>query len=385
MPDGAGKSEPKAQRSESVRRWSMKSILILMCLASTAAAQVRTVKPQEPPAPKPSKAAMKTPATEGAKIDVRTGAEIGYDDNILDLSRKQLDELEGGQDTHKFRIDEPGDVVYSAWIDARVKGRTLFKEPTAAGLKVQPYVYQDSSIANYEEYKLFAKQDFAAHEAGVEVGLERDVYLRELKVEEVNNGPNLFDSAFYDEWDLSTYYQHRLHSRVTLRGTIGWLIRDYESPFGYRDREGLYVALKPEVDLGHGFSAFVRYEYADQEADPGALDPDTSYLQHEIQMGLGVELLQKKLGFSLAYKLGFREYTSTQDPVLVDPSHVDREDRRQRIELAARWKVAKGWALEARYEWKDVDSDRPFDDEGTTSEPGDSTRNIVTFGVSLAL
>lgn len=362
----------------------MKSILILMCLASTAAAQVRTVKPQEPPPPKPSKAAMKPPAKDGVQVDLRAGAEVGFDDNILDLSRKQLDELEGGQDTHKFRIDEPGDVVYSAWIEGRIKGRTLFKDPTSAGAKIQPYFYQDNSIANYEEYKLFAKQGFAAHEAGLEVGLERDVYLRELKVAEVNGAPDLFSSAYYDEWDLSSYYQHQLHPRLSLRGTVGWLIRDFESPFGYRDREGLYLALKPVVDLGRGWSAFLRYEYSDQEADPDAADPDTSYLQHEVELGVGVDLLEKKLGLAAVWRVGFREYTSTQNPV-VDPSHVDREDVRQRLVLEARWKLAKGWALEVRYEWKDVDSDRPFDNDVTTSEPGDSTRNIVTLGVAFAL
>ncbi len=360
----------------------MKSILILMCLASTAAAQVRTVKPQEPPAPKPSKAAMKPPAKEGVQVDVHAGAEVGFDDNIIELNERQINQLESGLRPEKFRIDDPGDVFYSAWVDARLKGRTLFKDPTSAGLKVQPYVYQDSSIANYEEYTLYAKQALGAHAAGLEIELERDVYLRELEI--VVPGPNLWESAYYDEWDLSSYYEHRLHPQVTLRGIVGYVIRDFESPFGFRDRRGWYLAVKPEVDLGRGFSAFARYEYSDQEADPDAFDADTSYLQHEITFGAAVDLLEKKLGLSVSYRLGFRDYTSSQDPA-IDPSHVDREDLRQRVVLAARWKVAKGWAIEARYEWEDIDSDRPFDNDVTTSEPGNSTRNIVSLGVSLAL
>ncbi len=360
----------------------MKSILIVMCMAATAAAQARAVKPQEGPAPRPDKASLKPTLKAGAvDVQARVGTELAWDDNILDLNERQVAQLEDGIRPDKFRIDEPGDFIYSVWADVRVRGK-LFREPTSGGVKVQPYYYQDSSIANYEEYKLFLQQDLGRHEAGVDVGFERDVYLRELEI--VVPGPNLWESAFYDEYDLSTYYQHRLHAALTLRGTLGWVIRDFESPFGYRDREGWYLALKPEIELGRGWSAFLRYEYSDQEADPGAQDPDTSYLQHELEAGVAVALVPKALDLSLRYRLGFRDYTSSQN-FLVDPSHVDREDRRQRVVLEVKWKLAKRWAVEARYEWKDVDSDRPFDNNATTSEPGDSTRNVFALGVTFSL
>jgi hypothetical protein len=362
----------------------VKSILILSCMAATAAAQVRTVNPQEPPAPpKPSTSGMKNPGKDKATdVAVRGGTEIGWDDNILELNDKQISQLESGTRPDKFKIDDPGDVVYSAWMELRVKGKLLFRDATSAGLKVQPYFYQESTIANYEQYELFLKQDVGKQETGLELGLERDVYLRELEI--VVPGPNLWESAHYDEWDLSAYYQHQVHERATLRGTVGWLIRDFEAPFGYRDRRGLYLALNPEVDLGRGWSAFVRYEYSDQEADAGAFDPDTSFREQEVEVGAALELLEKRLHLSLRYRLGFRDYTSSQDPV-VDPSHVDREDRRQRVVVEAKLKVAKGWAVEARYEFRDVDSHRPFDDDATTSEPGDSTRNVVMLGVTFSL
>ena len=355
----------------------MKTILILMGLAATAAAQTRAVK-QEGPAPRPDKASLKTKGSQGpVDVQVRVGSEVAIDDNILELNDRQMKLLEDDLDPERFRIDDPGDVVYSVWADLRLKGR-LFKEPTSAGLKIQPYIYADSSIANYEEYELFLHQDLGAHKAGFELGLERDVYLREL------NTGTTWESAFYDEFDLSVFYEHRVHARVTLRGTFGWLIRDYESPWGARDREGAYVALEPEVDLGRGWSAFVRYEWSDQETDASDFEPDTSYLQHEIEIGAAVELLEKRLRLALKYRFGDREYTTRNDPAF-DESHADRQDDRHRLVFEVKVKLGKGWSLDGRWEYRDIDSDRPHDSSNLTDDPGDSTRHVFALGVTFSL
>jgi hypothetical protein len=355
----------------------MKCVLVLMCMAATAAAQARAVK-QEGPAPRPDKASLKTGQIGPVDVHVRLGSEVAFDDNILDLNDRQMTLLEDDLDPQRFRIDDPGDVVYSVWADLRFKGR-LFKEPTSAGLKIQPYVYQDSSIANYEEYEVFLHQDLGSHKAGFDLGLERDVYLREL-----NRGGGVWESAFYSEYDLSVFYQHRIHARATLRGTVGWLIRDYASPWGARDREGAYLALEPEVDLGRGWRAFVRYEWSDQETDASDLEADTSYLQHEIEIGAAVELLEKRLELELKYRYGDREYTTRNDPGN-DESHADRVDQRHRLVFEVKVKLGKGWSLEGRWEYRDVDSDRPFDTSPLTDEPGDSTRHVFALGVSFSL
>jgi hypothetical protein len=358
----------------------MKTLVILMSLATAAAAQTRAVK-QEDPAPRPDKASLKTKSGAAPDVAFRGGTEIGFDDNILELNDKQISQLEDGNRPEKFRIDDPGDVVYSVWAEIKVKGR-LFREPTTAGLKVQPYFYQDSSIANYEEYELFIHQDLGSHEMGVELGLERDVYLRELEI--VVPGPNLWESAYYDEYDVELYYKHELHPNADLRGSVAYLIRDFDSPWGARDRRGVVLGIEPSFKLAKGWKAFVRYEYSDMEADASAFEADTSYTENEIEVGASVELLARQLEISLRYRLGFREYTTSNDPAF-DPSHADREDRRTRVIFGTKLKVSKSWSVDARYEYRDVDSHRPFDDDATTSEPGDSTRNLFTLGITFSL
>lgn len=354
-----------------------RTIVALLCMAGAAAAQARTVK-QEPPAPgRPTQRAPGKAAVP--EVSFRGGTEIAYDDNFLELNEKQIEQLESGTRPEKFRIDDPEDLVYSVWAEVRVKGR-LLQDPLVAGLKLQPYFYQSNSIANYEVYELFVRQDLGRHEVGLEYGLDRDVYLRELEI--VVPGPNLWESAHYDQHEIRAYYEHAFPAVVSLRTAAGWKIRDFESPFGFRDRDGYFLSLEPSFDLGKGWSAFVRYEYADLESDAGSTDPDTSYREHRVELGTAVELLEKRLEISLRWRIGRQDYTTSNDPA-VDPSHADREDRPQRVILAARAKVAKGWSVEVRYEWHDEDSDRPFDDPAATSEPGDSTRNVFAIGAAF--
>lgn len=357
----------------------MNTLLILMCLA---APQTKAVKPQEGPAPRPDKASLKPKGTStGPDVSFRGGSEIGVDDNILELNDKQISQLEDGNRPDKFRIDDPGDVVYSVWAEIKLRAKGL-RDPLTAGLKLQPYFYQDSSIANYEEYELYVHQDLGMHEIGVDVGFDRDVYLRELEI--VVPGPNLWESAYYDEYDLELFYKHRIHPNATLKGILGYEIRDFDSPFGYRDRRGFTIGVEPALEIAKRWKLFLRWEYADMEADASDLEADTSYREHEFELGAAVDVIEKVLELSLRYRLGFRDYTTSNDPAF-DPSHADREDRRQRFIFQAKAKLSKSWAVDARYEYRDVDSHRPFDDDATTSEPGDSTRNLFTFGLTFSL
>lgn len=352
----------------------MKTVVMVLCMAGAALAQQQR-KQQEPPAT--DRSGLGKMKTQAPEVSVRSGTEISFDDNILDLNNKQITQLESGTRPEKFRIDRADDIVYSVWAEVRVKGR-LLGEATSAGAKVQPYFYQSSSIANYEEYELFVRRDLGRHEAGVEYQLDRDAYLRELEI--VVPGPNLWESARYLEHDVEGYYLHRI-GIVGLRGSAGWRIKDFDSPFEFRDIEGYFAAVGPTVDLGKGVSAFLRYEYSDLASAASSLDPDTSYTQHEIEVGGSVELF-KILELSLRYRIGLRDYTTNNDPA-IDPSHRDREDLRHKLSFRARLKLSKTWSLHLEYVYRRVDSDRPHDNDLTTNEPGNSTRNIVSIGATF--
>jgi len=359
----------------------MKTLVLILFMASAALAQQRKQQ-QEPPAT--DRASLGKMKKEAVDVSVRSGTELIYDDNILDLNNKQIRQLENHTKPEKFRIDDPDDFVYSIWAELRIKGRFI-GDTTHAGLKVQPYFYQSSSIANYEEYEAYVRQDLGRDQAGIEYQLDRDAYLRELKHSVTDSSmvtTTTWESARYMEHDVEPYYLHQIMPLVSVRGSAGWRAKDFDSPFDYRDISGYFVAIGPIVHLGKGIQAFLRYEFSSMNADASSLDPDTSHRQHEIETGGEVELV-KGLEITLKYRIGFREYTSHNEPTLIDPSHVDREDVRHKLAFRVKWKMSPNWSLRLEYVYRRVDSDRPHDDDATTSEPGNSTRNTVMIGATF--
>lgn len=358
----------------------MRTLIVFLCLAGAAAAQQR--KKQEPPAVDRTALGRGT-KSEAPEVTVRSGTDVIFDDNILELNDKQIDELEDGRREPKYQIDQPEDFVYTLWAEVRIKGK-LLGESTQGGLKVQPYFYQSNSIANYEEYKVYLRRNIGRHDAGLEYQLDRDVYLRELKQEIVlpnQTTVTVWESARYLQHDLEGYYRHQVSELIGVRGTAGYRIKDFDSPFEFRNLAGFFLGVGPEVNLGKGFAAFLKYEYSDMESDASFGEPDTSHRQHEVEIG-GEAVLLKLLELSLRYRVGLRDYTTSNDP-LDDPSHVDREDVRHRIVFRAKVKITKSWSVHLEYVHRRVDSDRPFDDDSVTSEPGNSSRNIVSIGATF--
>ncbi len=353
----------------------MRTVFMVLWLAGAAWAQQRS-KQETPPPPGGAKL---TPRERPPEFSARGGLELGYDDNILEMNEKQIRQLDSGTRPEKFRVSEADDFVASPWVEARVKAR-LVGDPTTFGLKAQANGYQENPIANYEEFDLFVAQDLGKHEAGLHYEVENDVYHRELEI--VVPGPNLWESAYYTQHELEAYYRHRATPWLTVRPFAGLAVRDFESPFGYRDLEGFFLGVRPAVEFAENWTFSLRYAYQEMDSSASSIEVDTSYRQHEIEPELGVVLLEKRLDLSLRHRLVLRDYTTSNSP-LVDPDHLDREDERQRTILEARLKVHKNWALEARYIRRVVDSDRPFQLVDTAEDVG-SERNIFVLALNFA-
>jgi opacity protein-like surface antigen len=361
----------------------MKTLVMVLCMAGAALAQQRS-KQQEPPATDRAALGKTKQDPQAVDVTIKTGTEIAYDDNFLDLNNKQIKQLQDGTGAPgKFKIDKPEDFVYSVWAEIKVKGKWI-GDTTHAGVKVRPYFYLSNSIANYEEYELYVRQDLGKNEAGIEYQLDQDAYLREIRHTVTQGGITIqpYDSARYMEHEIEPYYTHHLSDLFELRGSAGYRLKDFNSPFDFRDLSGFFVAAGPIVNLGKGFSAFLRYEFSDLTSEASSTEPDTSYRQHEIQIGGAIELF-KNMELTLKYRMQFREYTTTNTPAN-DPDHADRDDLRHKVSFKARWKLSKSWAIRLEYSYWLVDSHRPFADETVTSEPGDSTRNVVSIGATFA-
>lgn len=354
----------------------MRTLVALLAMTAAAWAQNRNGNGQD--YPKPERGPQLGAPGKPPEVSIRGGLEFAYDDNIIELSEKQLSEFEDGTKPQKYRIKEEDDLITSPWAEIRLKA-WIFQQPTRFALKAQANAYQENSFANYEKYSFSARQDLGRHEAGLEYDLEADAYHREFEI--VVPGPNLWDSGFYTEHEAQAYYLHDVGFGASVKGFAGLGIRDYESPFGYRSLRGFFLGVRPGYEA-EPVSFFLQYRYVEMESEADASEIDTSYREHQVEPGAAVTLLGKRLELSLRHRWGFREYTTSNSP-LVDPSHVDREDVRRRLILEARYKLHKNWSVEGKYIRRSDDSDRPFD-TGVANEDVGSEQNVFVLGVTFA-
>lgn len=323
--------------------------------------------PQETPPERPAPAA---PRPEETKIEFEAGLDLEYNDNVLRLSDRDVRRLEDGTKPEKFRIEEPGDFIYSPWVEAAL-GFALFERPAAAGLRLRAHLYQDNSILNQEEITLFARQkplDF-------EYALIPEAYRREYR----NLDTGQFESAFYTEHRFELGARFRPHEIVGLRPKIGLEFRDYESPFNHRDSLFYTAGLRGNVEVAEPLHVFLAYGFVLNDAFADSHQPDTSYLEHEIEPGVSVRPVPE-VAVELRYRFAHRRYTTDNAPA-IDPGHRGRTDDRRRLALAVRWKLSKSLAVEADYRRSSVDSDLP-NDPGATDEETSWRRNEILLGVA---
>jgi hypothetical protein len=348
----------------------MRTLMFILGIAGAAWAQERNDQDRY----SPDKFQKPKPKGDDPEVAVQGGLEISYDDNILDLNNKQIRQLESGLRPEKFRIGDAEDFVYTPWVEVEFKTHFV-RQPTQFGLKIQSHTYQESSIANYEEYKIFAKQNLGKHEAGIEYSLDWDCYLRELETL-----PDTWESARFSEHEVEVFYRHRIADWMTLRGAAGGALRDFDEPFQYRDQRGFYVELRPAFEPVPGWKGYVAWRFKSMEAAADSTQEDTSYDQNELEIGIAAEFLDKRLTVQLRHRFGFRDYT-TRNSAAVDPSHRDRSDDRGRTILELRFRITKEWTVEAGYVRWTVDSNRPHDTGDTDEEVG-SRRQAFTIGAS---
>lgn len=351
----------------------MRTAIFVLCLSAAAWAQQAALRQEDPRLERGTKAKAKESPVE---ISGRGGLGFSYDDNILDLSGNQLDQFEDGTKPEKYRISEEHDLVSSGWVELELRTRAL-GSPTTFEFQARAHAYQENSFANYEEYALAVKQDLGKNELGLEYGAEVDVYDREIEI--VVPGPNLWESGYFTQHELEAYYRLRLAPWAGVRPFAGYALRDFESPFGYRDLEGHFLGIRPALEAGP-WSLSLQYRYRSMEADAGDLEPDTSYREHSYEPALTVELLDKRVELSVRHRWAFREFTSSNSPA-IDPNHLDREDIRRRLLIEGVFKAHRRWTVEARYVRREVDSEQPYD-AGDSGEEGSSERNIFTLGVA---
>lgn len=390
---------------------SIEQIVFLALLAAVARARVT---PAAEPGSEPS--AQRSPGTSSApdaptaparrEWRLRLGLDQRYDDNILQLSDRDLDRIDNPSASdvaaNRFSIESADDFITVPRVSPGFRADWWRGRPTSFDLDISAYEYLDAPIKDYQSFRFSASQTLRggkalATRAGLTYGLLPRYYLRNLisdrYLEELGFLPTplpRLEATFRKNYTQIEVEQEIVRDVLTIRGLWGREQRNYNRHFDERDSRMPYfeagLALTPRRDGRLRFRASYRREDLHAEGDlsdtPSFIEDDVSSRRHiidaDVRLRWGAKGRRKSL--ALDHEHERRDYSTTNT---FDAFHLGREDTRQYTTLSFRAALKKGWFLTVQAE-HDTNRARFPATAGGTAEPNDITdyaENLAQFGI----
>ncbi|HJQ97838.1 MAG TPA: hypothetical protein VJ826_05945 [Candidatus Polarisedimenticolaceae bacterium] len=317
-------------------------------------------------------------------LSVELALDARYDDNIIQLSGRDIDRLEQGSSTSKFRITTPDDWISVLQVDGRYAHEIFQRRETRVHVGADAYRYATNDIKNWSEYRLDVMQELTGsrrHLLVLRAGVEyvADFYVRELTDDDASfeAQTRIRHSARYDELSyFAALDQEIVPSRFGLALRFEGADRDYVPDFDERDgrRSGgdLIGRIQPVgksgplLELGWTKGA---YAARGDLASTPIPDDDISYdfdgptIQVTVPWGAA-----HRGRVQAGYELTRREYTTTN---VFDVSHFARDDRRLDYGVRVVQRLRPGLELDA--EWRHLSNDARFP---TGFEPQDDVSDF---------
>ncbi len=336
-----------------------------------------------------------------------------YDDNIIQLSQRDLDRLAasgGGSgfgcgsrslDTKggRFTITSPGDHVLIPQLETSLKTEWLEGRPTAFGADASVYRYLTNDIKSYEWYRLSAFQPLwngTDHQTtiGVLYGVVPSFYLRNLRsdrtAETLGVLPPPRRQATYHKAGLHLQVEQEIiPGRLRFTGSLGREDRNYNPCFDERDSRMPFHEFDLIYDPFNSgrLRVHVWYRREDLHAHGDLLDtPD--FIEEDVSSRRDIWAGEVRFRWgpkSQRKSIHLRHEAEKRDFLTTDPndiSHFGRFDRRRFSSIVLRVDLRKGWFLTAAGE-RDINRSSFPTTPGSTFSPEeatDYTENLLQFG-----
>ena len=349
-------------------------------------------------------------AAEPSWWSLRLAFDERYDDNIIQLSPRDLDRLQNPTPSqqarniaaNRFSIDTPDDFVSIPRLSTGLRTTWLRDLPTTFSLDGSFYRYRDNPIKNYESYRLSVLQPLhrGKHATTVRLyySLTPSFYVRnmvsDIAVEEgvvPLTSPVRRLEARYKKAILQIQMdQAVLPDRLWLELIAGNEERNYDHFFNERDSEMPYYAAGPiwtplaggRLRLGATFRREDLHTRGSR-GDPFIHDDVSSrrdVVTAEARVRWGAKGRRKSI--SAEYEDERRVYVTTD---VNDAFHFDRTDKRRYATLTFRADLKGGWFLAASGE-RDTNRSH-FAAPGLATDPSDATdfdENLYTVSLGYA-
>ena len=350
-------------------------------------------------APGPDSAASPTERTDPAPprppklaLAASVGVERFHDDNILQLTARNLARLDANPSPPRFLVTTPDDDVSELHADVRARLRVLRRRETRFGVSADVDRYAVNTVKNWEEYRFDAAQEVTASKrflTTVRAWVSRvpGFYLGQITDEDESftAGTRIRRPLTYAETETGVHVaQELLRGRVVAGAGALRRRRDYDEHFSERDNVNVEWQLDGSARPFRGWALVLGLDWrTGRLAARGDLpateivDRDISYDHH----GLGVsvaapwEILGRRGRATWEYEPETRAYTTTDK---FDLTRFARTNERVQHTVTVTQRL--GGPLEAVFRWSRLTSEASFPDgERLSDDRTDFEQNRAGF------
>ena len=333
------------------------------------------------------------PGERRERFGLNVSLEGRYDDNIIQLSERDLDRLKANTDPSRFRIETPDDTIAEGRFSFRYKARPIPRRETAFLAFLDAHRYTRNSVKDYQEFGVSILQEITAsrqHLGSLRVEFSRTphFYLRQLTDNDASfaAGRRIREAATYSQNEYSiAYRQELINNRLEGRLSRTRRPRDFDHHFEERDSTtdswSLSLQGRPfggsRIEVGLGYEAGALHARGDLSSTP-IPDDDISYRYHAIVFEAEVPWGTRRRGhLKFDVEREIRNFT-TDNPF--DILHSDREDERR--DYRARLVQHMAGDLDLVAEVRHRSNNAAFPTDFTTSdEVTDYVENLVSLGL----
>lgn len=367
----------------------MKTIhLVLILLILAAATCVPAVAADEP-------TAFERLWGRSERFQVRLQVAQRYDDNILQLSRADIEAFRSNPDSSRFRIQSVDDQITRARLKVSSQWRLLPRRDTTFWASWRHSQYHRNNVKTYDGFSIGIRQELTASQTRLalfrlEAGFVNDFYLFELTDDDASFDARrrIRRSTTYDESRLSLLFEKELiEDRLEISAGRSWHRRDYNEFFNERDgtrREDVVgLTLRPlpwsRWEIGGRYTTGSMNARGDL---PGTLipDDDISYDLHSLTWFGSIPWGHRRRGrIELSRRLERRTYTTKNR---FDLSRFGRVNERDRVAVRILQRLTN--SLDLALAWSRRTNDARFA-AGVETEPGLADYQQNRYSLSLTL
>lgn len=254
-----------------------------------------------------------------------------YDNNIIDYSSHDIQQLEAGLLPTKFAVKSPDDMVYGAGLRLDFRPAIWPRRPTRLRFSASGGLYARNGVKNAGRVGLELQQEVFRN-ASLKGGVDYlpYYYLRNLYVRIAPPGQH-YVRARFRRWAYNGAFSYRITRSASLQLRYSYETRTYNTTFKARDSRSNI----PGAELDYRFGRFLKldfaYEYnrtlADGRNSPDSLTEDISYRANDFAWDVFVRpRIWRRHAFQIAQRVAyeFQHYTSDRS---YDRYHFRRTDR----------------------------------------------------------